>query len=78
MEAVVKKWGNSLGVRIPNTIVKEMPFEDGSLVEINSNHNEIIIKRKQRIKLSALLKNINKKNIHAETKTGVAIGNEIW
>jgi antitoxin MazE len=61
METVVKKWSNSLGIRIPNTIVKEMSFEDGSLIEINSNHNGIIIKRKQRIKLSALLKNINKK-----------------
>ena len=61
METVVKKWGNSLDVRIPNTIVKEMFFEDGSLVEINSNHNEIIIKRKQKIRLSDLIKNINKK-----------------
>jgi antitoxin MazE len=78
METIVKKWGNSLSIRIPNTIVKEMSFEDGSIVEISTNHNEIIIKRKQKIRLSDLLKNINKKNIHAETKAGVAVGNEIW
>ncbi|MDR1417838.1 MAG: AbrB/MazE/SpoVT family DNA-binding domain-containing protein [Endomicrobium sp.] len=78
MEAVVKKWGNSLGVRIPNAIVKEMSFKDGSLVEIKSSHNEIIIRRKQKIKLSDFIKNINKKNIHVETNSGVAIGNEIW
>jgi antitoxin component of MazEF toxin-antitoxin module len=35
METVVKKWDNSLGIRISNTIVKEMSFEDGSLIKIN-------------------------------------------
>lgn len=29
METVVEKWGNSLGVRIPNVIVKGMSFENG-------------------------------------------------
>ena len=44
MEAVVKKWGNSLGIRIPNLIVRELSLKDGSFVDINDNGNEILIK----------------------------------
>jgi antitoxin component of MazEF toxin-antitoxin module len=34
MEAVVKKWGNSLGIRIPNLIVRELSLKDGSFVDM--------------------------------------------
>ena len=43
MEAVVKKWGNSLGIRIPHLIVRELSLKDGSFVDINDNGNEILI-----------------------------------
>ncbi len=44
MEATVRKWGNSLGVRIPNLLVRELSLKDGSLVDINDRGKEIIIK----------------------------------
>jgi len=43
MEAVVKKWGNSLGIRIPNKIAKELFLKDGSFVDINDKQDEIVI-----------------------------------
>jgi antitoxin MazE len=78
MEAKVKKWGNSLGVRIPNLIVRELSLKDGTLVDINDRGNEIIIKPVQRNKLSEMLSNINKHNIHKEIETGGPAGKEIW
>jgi len=54
---MVKKWGNSLGVRIPNLIVRELSLKDGSLVDINDKGKTIIIKPIQKNKLSEMLNN---------------------
>ena len=78
MEAVVKKWGNSLGIRIPNLIVRELSLKDGSYVDINDNGNEILIKPIRKNNLSDMLNLINEKNIHEEIKSTGPVGNEIW
>ena len=78
MEAVVKKWGNSLGIRIPNLIVRELALKDGSFVDISDNGNEIVIKPLKRNSLSEMLSLINNENIHEEIKTSGPVGNEIW
>ena len=78
MEAVVKKWGNSLGIRIPNTIVRELSLKDGSCVDINEKGKEIVIKPIQRNNLSEMLSKINEQNLHEEIDTGEPVGKEIW
>jgi antitoxin MazE len=78
METVVKKWGNSLGIRIPNHIVRELSLNDGSLVDINEVEKEIIIKPIQKNKLSELLAKVNEQNIHEKIETGDPVGKEIW
>ena len=78
MEAVVKKWGNSLGIRIPNLIVRELSLQDGSCVDITDKGKEIIIKPIQKNKLSELLSKVNEQNIHKEIETGGPVGKEIW
>jgi len=78
MEAVVKKWGNSLGIRIPSLIVRELSLKDGSFVDINDKGKVIIIKPIQKNKLSEMLSNINEHNIHKEIETGDPVGKEIW
>jgi antitoxin MazE len=78
MEAVIKKWGNSLGIRIPNLIVKELSLRDGSFVNIDGKENEIIIKPIQKSKLSEILSQINEHNIHEEIITTGPVGKEIW
>jgi len=78
MEAVVKKWGNSLGIRIPGLIVRELALKDGSYVDINDKGKTIIIKPIQKNNLSEMLSNINEQNIHKEIDTGNPVGKEIW
>ena len=78
MEAMVKKWGNSLGIRIPNLIVREFSLKDGTFVDINDRGNEIVIKPVQKMKLSAMLSKIDEHNLHGEIATGGPIGKEIW
>jgi len=78
MEAVIQKWGNSLGIRIPNLIVREFSLKNGAVVNINDNGNEIIIKPIKKSRLSDMLEKINSENIHQEIETTGPVGKEIW
>jgi antitoxin MazE len=78
MKAEAKKWGNSLGIRIPNLIVRELSLKDGSSVDIKNTGNEIIIKPIKKTKLTEMLGKINKQNIHKEIETTGPVGKEIW
>jgi antitoxin MazE len=78
MEAVIKKWGNSLGIRIPNLIVRELSLQDGYFVDIKDAGNKIVIMPKAKNKLSEMLLAINKQNIHGEIETDGPVGNEVW
>jgi antitoxin MazE len=50
----VAKWGNSLAVRLPATVVKSLRLKEGDDVEIHlGNHAELTIDRDRR-KLRAL------------------------
>jgi virulence-associated protein VagC len=44
MKAKIQKWGNSLGIRIPIGISKELSLENGSIVDIAEKDNLILIK----------------------------------
>jgi antitoxin MazE len=78
MEAVIKKWGNSLGIRIPSLIVRELALKDGSFIDINEKGKMIIIKPVKKNKLSEMLSAINEQNIYKEIETGGPAGKEIW
>jgi antitoxin MazE len=78
METMVQKWGNSLGIRIPNLIVREFSLKNGSVVNINDNGNEIVIKPVKKNRLSEMLEKINDQNIHQEIITTGPVGKEIW
>jgi antitoxin MazE len=78
MEAVVKKWGNSLGIRIPNLIVREFSLKDDSLIDIKAQGDEIIIKPMQKNILMEMLDSINEKNLHEAIETTGPVGKEIW
>ncbi|MCL2793568.1 MAG: AbrB/MazE/SpoVT family DNA-binding domain-containing protein [Spirochaetaceae bacterium] len=78
METVVKKWGNSLGIRIPNHIARELLLKEGSSVDINDNGKEIVIRPIKKNKLTEMLSKINEQNLHKEIDTGAPVGKEIW
>ncbi|GHV84216.1 multidrug transporter MatE [Spirochaetia bacterium] len=78
MEAVIKKWGNSLGIRIPTLMAKNMNINDGSYVEIKNTKDGILITSKAKPNLAEMLDRITDQNIHSEVETGSLVGNEIW
>jgi len=66
MKATVQKWGNSLGVRIPSYMAKDLSLENGSSVEIIEEDHRIIIQPKNKKSLEEILSLITKENIHSE------------
>ena len=78
MEAVIQKWGNSLGIRIPSVIAKQLNLKDGSKVSIVDENGKILILPNTKTILQEKLDRISENNIHLEIDSGKPIGNEIW
>jgi len=80
MESKVKKWGNSLGVRIPKSFSTQAGITEGSSIEINIDGDKITIapKHKNEYSIDELVSMISEDNVHYEIKTDGPIGNEIW
>ncbi len=76
----VQKWGNSLALRIPKAFALDAQLENDSVVEISLVDGQIVIKpvAAQHWSLEQLLSGVNRNNLHHETDTGDAVGNEIW
>ncbi|MBO7431245.1 MAG: AbrB/MazE/SpoVT family DNA-binding domain-containing protein [Spirochaetia bacterium] len=77
MEAVVQKWGNSLGLRIPSIWAKENEVKNGNKVELVVEKGRIIILPHKK-SLDDMLEKITPENMHSEIKTGPVVGNEEW
>jgi antitoxin MazE len=80
MIATVQKWGNSLAVRIPKTVAQDIHLRTGSSVDLTVRDGTLIVEPKARktYRLAQLLKQVSKRNLHAEVETGGPIGNEAW
>ena len=77
MKTVLKKWGNSMGLRIPKAFIKHLNIEEGEELEVEIKKNQILL-RKSPESLGALIEKISPENLHEETKTGNILGKEIW
>ena len=80
MTATVQKWGNSLALRIPSSLAKDVHLHQGVVVEMAVVGGKMVVKpkRKRKFSLSQLLKGITKANLHSEQDWGGASGQEIW
>lgn len=80
MTVKIRKWGNSLGIRLPKAIMQENNITDGSEVDITTKDGVIILKpvQKKKYELKDLLDGVSEVNIHNEIKTGDATGKESW
>lgn len=77
MQARIQKWGNSLGLRIPMQIAKQLQLHPGSTITIEVENNRIII-QSPKYDLDLMLKNISSKNKHHQLLDDEQYGNEEW
>ena len=79
MESRVKKWGNSLGIRIPQSVASGVGLSENSVVDLQVQQGQIIIRpRHKRYDLDELLAQVRPDNIHCETEWGSPVGKEVW
>ncbi len=76
----VKKWGNSLAVRLPKTIVEDLNLKDASQLTIISNGKTAVITPllDNQLSLDELVSIITPENCHALEDWGKPVGSELW
>ena len=80
MDATVQKWGNSLALRIPRSVAKDVSLRQGSVVELAVVEGEVVLRPKKARKASLvrMLRDVTKENRHSEADWGDAAGKEVW
>ena len=79
MTIIVNKWGNSLGVRIPQPIANKVGFIAGMEVEIEIVDNTVVISPvKRKYQLDELLEGVTPELIGGEYDWGEPVGGELW
>jgi antitoxin MazE len=79
MVATIAKWGNSLAIRIPQNIARELHVAEGNEVDLAVIEGNLLIKprTRKRYSLNELIEGITPENLHREVDSGVAVGNEV-
>lgn len=80
MRARIQKWGDSLAVRIPETLALETALDQDSIVEVSVQDGRLVIYLVEEpgYTLEGLLSQITDENIHPEVDSGPSVGNEAW
>ena len=80
MQTTIKKWGNSLALRIPKLLALDANLKLNEMVDISINQGSIIITpiSDKEYSLEKLLKGVSENNLHGEFDTEVPVGKEIW
>ena len=79
MQVCVRKWGNSLAVRIPKPLAEDAEVKEGTVLNLVVSEGKVVATpvQKKRLSLKQLLE-VNKKNLHDEVDLGSPVGREIW
>jgi len=79
-ETTVSKWGNSLAVRIPQSVAREARLSEGDCLALDLDRDGSIVLRSTRKKygLSDLVSRITVRNRHRATDWGQPQGRESW
>lgn len=75
--AQIKKWGNSLPLRIPKAAARHLALEVGCPVGPSCDGDALTIRPlKRRLRLGDLLEQVSDANRHREVQTGAPVGEE--
>ena len=80
MRVQVRRWGNSLALRIPRAYAEEVRATEGTLVTLSVSEGKLVAAplRKGRASLRQLLRRVSPENLHGEVDTGPSVGREAW
>ncbi|MFM2312799.1 MAG: hypothetical protein RLZZ04_2075 [Cyanobacteriota bacterium] len=79
MTNIVNKWGNSLGLRIPQPVASKVGLTAGTLVSIEVVNNTIVVSPvRKKYSLDELLEGVTPELISGEYDWGAPVGKEVW
>lgn len=80
MKTRVRKWGNGLALRIPESLAAQIGLEPDSPVELSLRGKELVIEpvTPPELSLDDLLAKVTGHNLHGEVDTGPETGGEVW
>ena len=80
MRTRVRKWGNSLALRIPRSFAAEARLEQDMPVEVSLVEGKLVVTpvTDPAFTLEQLLAGVTDENLHREVDTGPPVGNEAW
>ena len=75
-----QRWGNSLGIRVPAVLAREVGLTDGSSLDLQVEKGRLVLtpKRKRSRSLKALLAGIEPSNLPSKDIWGKPMGKEVW
>ncbi len=75
----LRKWGNSLALRIPKSVAIEAQVSEGDSVDVSADKGMIVIRPSRRTySLQELVDAITPRNRHKEADWGSPVGHEAW
>jgi antitoxin MazE len=78
MTTAIQKWGNSLALRIPSAVARQLRVENGDAVEMSVQSGALTIRAaRPRYQLADLVKGIQPGNTHEEVDWGTSVGQEV-
>ena len=80
MQTKIKKWGNSLALRLPKLFALSANLKLNKLVDLSIDKGSIIITPidEKEYSLENLLEGVSENNLHGEFDAGAPVGKEIW
>lgn len=78
MLTTISKWGNSLGVRIPKTILNASGIREMDDVSVSVEGNRIIIEKAMPTSIKELFESYSETTKQGEIDWGEPQGGEIW
>ena len=80
MQGMVKKWGNSVAVRIPASVLEAAHVHLDQPVDVREEEERIMIEpvRPASYDLTSLIDGITVGNRHDPVDAGAAVGREVW
>ncbi len=78
MTATIQKWGNSLALRIPLAVAKQIHVQEGDAVMLKVSSAGLTVKAApKRLNLDDLLAQVTTENLHPATDWGADVPREV-
>ena len=76
----IRKWGNSLGLRIPKNVAEDIDVTEGASVQVKIQNGCLVVTpvKQERYVLEDLLAKVKPSNLHEEVEFGAPTGREAW